>query len=178
MVIWSHWWRKLLNFFQAVAMYGCTARKLQKSMGQKPDGNYTNHRKQHLTKQQVYGHLLLISQTIQVRQIRYAEHCWWSKDELTSKSKSLYRNWALRLSVAASHQTGLDTWSKARRQIKVGIKGGGEGREGAETRTLPVYAAHQLTWCNVSMMRQAVSRTQMWVRVRMPGYRNWALQKP
>ena len=39
--------------------------------------------------------------------------------------------------VAASHQTGLDTRSKARRPIKVGIRGR-EGRERAETRTLLV----------------------------------------
>ena len=46
--------------------------------------------------------------------------------------------------VAASHQTRLDTRSKARRPIKVGIKGRG-GRERAETRTLFVCAAHRLT---------------------------------
>ena len=73
---------------------------------------------------------------------------------------------ALCLFVAASHQTGLDKSPKA---IKVGIKEG-KGRERAETRTLRVYAAHRLTWYNVSLMRQAVSRTQMWVRARMPGY--------
>ena len=75
----------------------------------------------------------------------------------------------LSLFVAASHQTGLDTRSKARRPIKVGIRVR-EGRERVETRTLLVNVAHQLTWCNVSLMRQAVSRTQMWVRARMPGY--------
>ena len=48
------------------------------------------------------------------------------------------------LFVAASHQTQLDTRSKARRPIKVGIKGRG-GRELAETRTLLVSAAHRLT---------------------------------
>ena len=46
--------------------------------------------------------------------------------------------------VAASHQIRLDTRSKARRPIKVGIKGRG-GRERAETRTLLVSAAHRLT---------------------------------
>ena len=46
--------------------------------------------------------------------------------------------------VAASHQTRLDTRSKARRPIKVGIKGRG-CRERAETRTLLVRAAHRLT---------------------------------
>ena len=73
------------------------------------------------------------------------------------------------LFVTASHQTGLDTRSKARRPIKVGIRGR-EDRERVETRTLLVYAAHRLTWCNVNLMRQAVSRTQMWVQARMPGY--------
>ena len=73
------------------------------------------------------------------------------------------------LFVAASHQTRLDTWSKARRPIKVGIKG--RGRSGTNRDSNPaIYAAHRLTWCNVSLMRQAVSRTQMWVRARMLGY--------
>ena len=68
---------------------------------------------------------------------------------------------------AASHQTRLDKRSKTRRPIKVGIKGRG-GRERIETRTLLVCAAHRLTYCNVSLMSQVVSRTQMWVRARMP----------
>ena len=46
--------------------------------------------------------------------------------------------------VAASDQTRLDTRSKARRPIKVEIKGRG-GRERIETRTLLVSAAHRLT---------------------------------
>ena len=50
----------------------------------------------------------------------------------------------IRLFVAASHQTRLDTRSKARRPIKVGIKGR-RGWERIETRTLLVCAAHQLT---------------------------------
>ena len=37
--------------------------------------------KQHLTKQQLYGHLLPISQTIKVRQARHSGNCW-SKVEL------------------------------------------------------------------------------------------------
>ena len=49
-----------------------------------------------------------------------------------------------RIFVAASHQTRLDTRSKARRPIKVGIKGRG-CRERIETRTLLVSAAHRLT---------------------------------
>ena len=74
----------------------------------------------------------------------------------------------LSLFIAASHQTGLDTRSKAWRPIKVGIKGGG-GREWAETRTLLVCAGRP-TKCNVGLMRQAVSQIQIWIRARMPGY--------
>ena len=39
--------------------------------------------KQHPTKQR-YGHLPLISKTIQIRRTRHAGHCWRSKDELIS----------------------------------------------------------------------------------------------
>ena len=38
--------------------------------------------KQFLTKQQLHGHLPLISLSIQVGWARYAEHCWWSKEKL------------------------------------------------------------------------------------------------
>ena len=38
-------------------------------------------RKQHSIKQQLYGHLPNISQTLQVRQTRHARSCWKSKDE-------------------------------------------------------------------------------------------------
>ena len=40
--------------------------------------------KQHPTKQQLYGHLLPISKTIQIKQTRHAGHCWRIKDELIS----------------------------------------------------------------------------------------------
>ena len=40
--------------------------------------------KQHSTKQQLYGHIPLISQIIQVRQTKYVGHCWISKKELIS----------------------------------------------------------------------------------------------
>ena len=40
--------------------------------------------KQHSTKQQLYGHLPPISQTIHVRQTRCVGHCWRSNDEITS----------------------------------------------------------------------------------------------
>ena len=38
--------------------------------------------KQHPTKQQLYDHLPLILQTIQVRQIRHVEHYWISRNKL------------------------------------------------------------------------------------------------
>ena len=40
--------------------------------------------RQHPTRHQLYGHLLPITKTIQVRWIRHAGHCWRSKDELIS----------------------------------------------------------------------------------------------
>ena len=40
--------------------------------------------RQHPTKQQLYGHQPSITKTIQVRQARYAGHCWRSRDELIS----------------------------------------------------------------------------------------------
>ena len=52
--------------------------------------------------------------------------------------------------VAASHKTGLDTRSKARRPIRVGIKGW--GRSGTSRDSNPAK-------CNVGPMSQAVSRT-------------------
>ena len=58
----------------------------------KLDGNYTRmlqavlnkSRRQHPTKQQLYGHLPLIMKTIQIRQTRHAGHCWRSNDKLIS----------------------------------------------------------------------------------------------
>ena len=39
-------------------------------------------RRQHQTKQQLYGHLPPITKTIRVRRNRHAGHCWRSRDEL------------------------------------------------------------------------------------------------
>ena len=38
--------------------------------------------RQHPIRHQLYGHLPLVTKTIQVRRTRYAGHCWRSKDEL------------------------------------------------------------------------------------------------
>ena len=40
--------------------------------------------RQHPTKHQLYGHLPLITKTIQVRRTRHTGHCWRSRDELIS----------------------------------------------------------------------------------------------
>ena len=82
------------TFFQAVAvsilLYGCSTWTLTKRLKKKLDGNYTRMLRailnkswrQHPTKHQLYGHLPLITKTIQVRRIKPAGHCWRSKDEL------------------------------------------------------------------------------------------------
>ena len=67
------------SFFQAtvtsILLYGCTAWTLTKRMEKKLEGNYTRmvrvilnwFWRQHPTKQQLHGHLLPITKTIQVR---------------------------------------------------------------------------------------------------------------
>ena len=84
------------SFFQAVVvsilLYGCTTWTLTKRLEKKLDGNYTRMLRailnkswrQHRTRHQLYGHLPLITKTIQVRRTRHAGHCWRSKDELIS----------------------------------------------------------------------------------------------
>ena len=84
------------SFFQAavesILLYGCTTWTLTKRIGKKIGVNYTRMLRvvlnkswrQHPTKQQPYGHLSLITKTIQVRRNRYAGHCWRSRDELMS----------------------------------------------------------------------------------------------
>ena len=82
-------------FFQAVVvsilLYGCTTWTLTKRLEKKLDGNYTRTLRailnkswrQHPTRHKLYGHLPLITKTIQVRRTRYAGHYWRSRDEIT-----------------------------------------------------------------------------------------------
>ena len=84
------------SFFRAavvsILLYGFTAWTLTKQMEKKLDGNYTRMQwvlmnkswRQHPTRHQIYGHLLPITKTIQVRWTRHARHCWRSRDELIS----------------------------------------------------------------------------------------------
>ena len=84
------------SFFQAavasILLYGCTTWTLTKWLEKKRDGNYTRmfgatlnkSWRQHPTKHQLYGHLPLITKTIQARRIRHAGHFWRSRHELIS----------------------------------------------------------------------------------------------
>ena len=84
------------SFFQAmvvlILLYGCTTWTLTKRLEKKLNGNYTRILRailnkpwrQHLTKHQLYGHLPLITKTIQVRRTRHAGHCWRSRVKLIS----------------------------------------------------------------------------------------------
>ena len=83
-------------FFQAlvvsILLYKCTTWTLAKRIEKKLDGNCTRLLRavlnkswgQHPTKQQLYGHLPPISNTIQTRRARHVGHCWRSKGELIS----------------------------------------------------------------------------------------------
>ena len=83
-----------IYIFQAavtsILLYGCTTWTLTKRLEKKLDGNYTRMLRailkkswrQHPTRHQLYGHLLPITKTIQVRRTRHAGHCWRSRDEL------------------------------------------------------------------------------------------------
>ena len=73
-------------------LYGCTTWTLTKRTEKKLDGNYSRipwailnkSRRQHPIKQYLYGHLLPITKTIQVRWTRHAVHYWSSRDEFIS----------------------------------------------------------------------------------------------
>ena len=84
------------SFFQAavvsILLYGCTTWTLTKRLEKKLDGNYSRilrailnkSWRQHPTRHQLYGHLLPITKTIQVRRTRHAGHSQRSRDELIS----------------------------------------------------------------------------------------------
>ena len=84
------------SFFQAavvsILLYRCATWTLTKCIEKKLDSNYTRMLRailnkswrQHLTKQQLYGHLKPVKKTIQVRRTRHAGYCWRSRDELIS----------------------------------------------------------------------------------------------
>ena len=75
--------------FVSILLYGCTTWTLTKLMEKKLNGMLrailNMSKRQHLTKQQLYGHLPPITKTIRIRRTRYAGHCWINKDELVSE---------------------------------------------------------------------------------------------
>ena len=81
------------NFYQAavvsILLYRFTTRTMTKRIAKKLDGNLIrmlraklNKYWKHSTRQQLYGHLLLISKTIKIRRIRLVGNCRRRKDEL------------------------------------------------------------------------------------------------
>ena len=90
------------SFFQTVVMsillYGCTAWTLTKRMVKKIDSNYTillraicnKSWRQHPTKQQLYGHLPPIPNTIKIRRTKHVGPCWKSRDEHISDDELWY----------------------------------------------------------------------------------------
>ena len=76
----------------SILLYGCTTWTLTKRLEKKLDGNYirmlrailNKSRQQHPSKNQLYGHLPPITNSIQVRRIRHAGQCRRSMDELIS----------------------------------------------------------------------------------------------
>ena len=107
------------SFLQAalvsILLYGYTTWTLTKRMEKKPNGNYTRMPRailnkswrQHPANQQLYGHLLPIMETIQVRRTRHAGHCWRSGEEHLSYI----------LLWTASHG-----WAKAERPARIYIQ--------------------------------------------------------
>ena len=80
------------SFFLFLNFYALLSLSLTKWLEKKIDGNYTRTLRailnkswrQHPTRHQLYGHLLPITKTIQVRRTRHAGHCWRRRDELIS----------------------------------------------------------------------------------------------
>ena len=124
LLIYIHIFSDLTNeikcsFFQAavvsILLYGCTTWTLSKRMEKRLDGNYTRMLRallnkswrQHPTKQQLYGHLPPITETIKVWRTRHAGLYWRSREELISDLLL----WTL------SHG-----WAKARRPARIYIQ--------------------------------------------------------
>ena len=84
------------NFFRAtvesILLYGATTWTITKNQEKMLDGAYTRMLRailnvswrEHPTKKSLYGGLLPISQTLRQRRLRFAGHCFRSKEELAS----------------------------------------------------------------------------------------------
>ena len=99
-VIWVLWYITFVGYFHQINFYEnnsilcnrCTTWTLTERLEKKPDGQYTRMLRsilnrswrQHPTRHQLYGHLPLITKTIQVRRTRHEGPCWRSRKELIS----------------------------------------------------------------------------------------------
>ena len=84
------------HFFRAavesVLVYGSVTWTLTASLEKKIDGTYTRMLRSvtnkswrdHLTNEQLYGDIPKISKSIRMQRLRFAGHCWGSKDEVAS----------------------------------------------------------------------------------------------
>ena len=84
------------HFFRAsvesVLVYGSVTWTLTTSLEKKIDGTYTRllraitnkSWRDHLTNEQLYGNIPKISKSIRMQRLRFAGHCWRSKDEVAS----------------------------------------------------------------------------------------------
>ena len=74
--------KRISSKSSSVLLYSCTTLTQTKHLEKKLDGNYTRMVCAVLNKswkQQLYSHLLIISQTIQVKLARHSGHCWGRK---------------------------------------------------------------------------------------------------
>ena len=79
----EHWWLFMpITVYRFVYLLKSTIPDFMTNCLNLSSSNLLNkYCKQHLTKKQLYGHLPPVSQTIKIRWLRYASHCWRSKDE-------------------------------------------------------------------------------------------------
>ena len=77
---------------ESVLVYGSVTWTLTASLEKKIDGTYTRMLqaitnkswRDHLTNEQLYGNIPKISKSIRMQRLRFAGHCWRSKDEVAS----------------------------------------------------------------------------------------------
>ena len=118
-------------------------------------------KRQHPTKQQLYGHLPPITKSIQVRRTRHAGHCWRSKDKHISdillwapshgraKVERLARTYIQQLCVDTSWTTSWKRWT---------IQTGGERGSGRSVQTARHDEfSHKLIWLQHGLVHLILS---------------------
>ena len=138
-----------------------------KTDGEKLDDNYTRMLRaifekswrQHPAKQ-LYGHLPLITKTIQVRRTRHAGHCWRNRDELISDvllwTPSHGRAKSGRPARAYIHQLGDDTGCSPE-----DLPGAMNDREEWQERVRDICAG-STTWWYIYMKKYSTDVFFLW----------------